>query len=258
MVRTVRNRVSSRTALIDAAAEEFAEKGYEATKVSDIAERAGVTTGALYAHFDGKLDLLMATLGLVSVAEFWQQVGAAAALPWGEARVALSRSLAARPDRRALLLLDSIVLARRDEELATQLRNGMQTYIGVLKRAIDAGVEAGVIDPAMSTDDLASTFAVVTLGVLVLECIDAPRPSRDAFAHLIDMFLQSHGVETDTDEPGALARIRARAEVAERSRARLHAAINAAAREGHSLRRIGAAAGLSHERVRQILNGTTK
>ena len=63
MPRTTTNRTSSRDALIDAAVEEFAEKGYEATKVSDIAERAGVTTGALYGHFDGKLDLLMATLG---------------------------------------------------------------------------------------------------------------------------------------------------------------------------------------------------
>ena len=44
----------------------------------------------------------------------------------------------------------------------------------------------------------------------------------------------------------------------ERSRARLHAAIGEAAEEGYSLRRIGAAAGMSHERVRQILSGANK
>jgi DNA-directed RNA polymerase specialized sigma24 family protein len=38
-----------------------------------------------------------------------------------------------------------------------------------------------------------------------------------------------------------------------RARAQQEAAIVAAAEEGYSLRRIGAAAGLSHERVRSIL-----
>ena len=57
-------RANSRAALIDAALEEFSTKGYEAATVAGIAERAGVTTGALYAHFAGKLDLLLATVGL--------------------------------------------------------------------------------------------------------------------------------------------------------------------------------------------------
>ena len=39
--------------------EEFTTKGYEAATVAGIAKRAGVTTGAVYAHFAGKLDLLL-------------------------------------------------------------------------------------------------------------------------------------------------------------------------------------------------------
>jgi AcrR family transcriptional regulator len=250
----VTTRASSRRALVDAAAEEFAEKGYEATKVSDIAERAGVTTGALYAHFAGKLDLLIATLGLGSVAEFWQKVGAAAQLPWRDARVALSQSLAKKPDARSLLLLDTIVLARRDEEIATQIRDGMQTYVGLMKRAINAGEAAGVIDPPLTTDDLASLFAAITLGLMVLECVEGERPSKQGLARLIDLLLQTQPTDVEDDEPGELARIRSRADASDQARARLHASITEAATAGHSLRRIGAAAGLSHERVRQILN----
>ena len=62
-------RANSRAALIDAALEEFSTKGYEAATVAGIAERAGVTTGALYAHFAGKLDLLLATVGLTPAEE---------------------------------------------------------------------------------------------------------------------------------------------------------------------------------------------
>lgn len=247
-------RPSSRRALIDAAVEEFAEKGYEATKVSDIAERAGVTTGALYAHFEGKLDLLMATLGMVSVGDFWQRIGAVAQMPWREARQALSRSWAEQPDQRALLLLDTIVLARRDEEVAATIRAGLETYANTMRKAADAGVTAGVIDPALDSADLASLFGVLTFGLLVLECIGAARPSREGLAQLIDLLLQSHPTEPDDDEPGPLVRVRTRAEATERSRERLNTAIADAAAAGHSLRRIGTAAGLSHERVRQILS----
>jgi AcrR family transcriptional regulator len=46
--------VRTRRAVLQAAAEVFAEHGYAAATVSDILARAGVTKGALYFHFDSK------------------------------------------------------------------------------------------------------------------------------------------------------------------------------------------------------------
>ena len=45
--------------LMHAAAEVFAEKGYEKAGVAEIARRAGVTTGAIYNRFGGKAELLL-------------------------------------------------------------------------------------------------------------------------------------------------------------------------------------------------------
>ena len=48
--------------LLEAAAQEFIERGYEATRVNDIARRVGVTAGAVYARWPHKPDVLVAAL----------------------------------------------------------------------------------------------------------------------------------------------------------------------------------------------------
>ncbi|MFF4754701.1 ScbR family autoregulator-binding transcription factor [Streptomyces sp. NPDC002514] len=46
--------VRTRRAVVEAAASVFAERGYAAATIAEILERAGVTKGALYFHFDSK------------------------------------------------------------------------------------------------------------------------------------------------------------------------------------------------------------
>ncbi|ABG04770.1 transcriptional regulator, TetR family [Rubrobacter xylanophilus DSM 9941] len=50
-------RAATRRALLDAARELFAEKGYHETSAEEIVRRAGLTRGALYHHFEDKRDL---------------------------------------------------------------------------------------------------------------------------------------------------------------------------------------------------------
>ena len=56
------HRDQTRTRLIDAAAEVFAEKGYDRAGVQEISRRAGLTTGAIYGRFSGKAELLQAAI----------------------------------------------------------------------------------------------------------------------------------------------------------------------------------------------------
>jgi AcrR family transcriptional regulator len=250
---TDRSRANSRAALIDAAFEEFSTKGYEAATVAGIAERAGVTTGALYAHFSGKLDLLIATIGLTPADDVVDSLAGMAALPWSEVSRIMSHDLATPPDRRTLLLLDLIVVARRDPHVAHILRRGLETYLDAMKHANDKGVALGVIDPAMRTDELARLFALLTFGRMVFAALEERPPSDDAFRRFNDLLLQSAGAGLDVDQPAALARVRVRATTADRARDALHESIVEAVEAGHSFRQVGAAAGVSHERVRQVL-----
>jgi len=46
-----------RQRLLDAAAEEFAERGFSAARLTEVARRAGFTKGAVYSNFESKQDL---------------------------------------------------------------------------------------------------------------------------------------------------------------------------------------------------------
>jgi AcrR family transcriptional regulator len=250
-------RNNSRAALVDAAFEEFSNKGYESATVAGIAERAGVTTGALYAHFDGKLGLLLETLGMSPVEDVMRSIAGIAAQPWSEASKFLGREMATRPDRRTLLLLDVIVVARRDPHVARILRQGLEMYLDAMMRATDAGVALGLLDPALGPDDLVRVLALMNLGMVVFAALEERSPSEQAFGRIADLLLQSAGA-SDEGQPAALARVRGRAATAGRAKRALCDGIVEAVGEGHSLRQVAAAAGMSHERVRQILGERDK
>jgi AcrR family transcriptional regulator len=59
-----RRRELTRTALVEAAADVFARRGFHAASLDEIAEVAGFTRGAIYSNFGGKEDLLIACLDL--------------------------------------------------------------------------------------------------------------------------------------------------------------------------------------------------
>lgn len=57
--RSVEESRETRRTLLNAAVIEFSEKGMDGARIDEIAERAGVTKGAIYTHFDGREDLLV-------------------------------------------------------------------------------------------------------------------------------------------------------------------------------------------------------
>jgi len=52
-------RLGKRKAIVDAAIEVFAQKGFNGAKIADVARLAGVADGTVYIYFENKDDLLM-------------------------------------------------------------------------------------------------------------------------------------------------------------------------------------------------------
>lgn len=85
-------RPSQRGVIIEAALACFARNGYDATRIRDIAEAAGVSEGALYRHFASKEDLAR-ELHLHAMATFSGELQAAAKAPTPQESL---RTMAAR------------------------------------------------------------------------------------------------------------------------------------------------------------------
>ncbi|KFZ29416.1 multidrug transporter AcrB [Pseudidiomarina atlantica] len=65
--RTKQDALTTRHELLDAAERLFSERGVSNTSMMQVAEAAGVTRGAIYHHFENKLDLIYAMMERVSL-----------------------------------------------------------------------------------------------------------------------------------------------------------------------------------------------
>jgi AcrR family transcriptional regulator len=134
-------REFTRTRLIEAAIEVFAEKGYARTTVDDIAERAGSTRATFYLHFKAKSDVLSELIirGERHYHKIYQDLSPIARRPtlagvrmWLSVAMAEWKAIAdlSRPVHEAASIepeVNDILTARNDAqvaELADSLRDG--------------------------------------------------------------------------------------------------------------------------------------
>src|SRR4249920_1862844 len=114
-------RDRTRSRLLEAARSLIREKGYEHTTLDAIAERAGMTTGAIYGNFKNR-DELFISLGQTYWAPIVPKVQPGATL--AEIMRALAEAtLAALPDRRAAAVgrLTGLAYTLTQEELRTKV-----------------------------------------------------------------------------------------------------------------------------------------
>lgn len=173
--------------------------------------------------------------------------------PGAEMSLMLGRDMARPPAIETLLLLDVIVLARRDARLAATMRRLLGIKMEELERASDAGRQTGVIDPDLSSKDLARVLVLIAFGKMVLAAIDEQGPTQAAFVRITDALLWSRPPGQGGPGASALEVVSARSAESQRARLDFEAAVVDAVEQGHSLRQVGEAAGVSHEQIRRIV-----
>ena len=136
----------TRAAILDAAAEAFADGGFAATSITQIAAAARVTKGAVYHHFPDKQALFEAVLHQYNEAaqqQVYEAFTGRAGGPWEDALAALSATLDVSLDRVAARLIyveGPVGLGwRRWRESEDPLAPGRNVRL-LLQGLIDAGI----------------------------------------------------------------------------------------------------------------------
>lgn len=154
----------TRERLLRAAADMFAARGYDGTRVADIAAAAGVSNGALYAHFGSKAELLVAALRAHGRRMLADLVAADPDRPVTDALLAVGRCLPRRREARGYLIVEALVAARRDEEVARPMRHYVGEHAGWIAGLVRAAQASGELDPALSPEALAHFCLLLAMG----------------------------------------------------------------------------------------------
>lgn len=154
----------TRERLLTAAATVFAERGYDGTRVADIAAAAGVSNGALYAHFDSKAELLVSALRTHGRRLLADLFAADPDRSVTDLLLIIGRSLPRRRDEGGNLIVEGLVAARRDEDVAEPMRAYIGERADWLAGLMGIAQAGGELDPALSPDALAHFCLLIAMG----------------------------------------------------------------------------------------------
>jgi AcrR family transcriptional regulator len=174
--------------IIAAAVTLFAERGFDATAVQQIVDRAEVTKGALYHYFDSKDDLLYeiyhSLIGVQNAdldAIVARGLGAAETLR--EILVAVVRTTIDKLEEAAVFFREGHKL---DAERMAAYRTDRRRYHQGVRRVIEQGQTSGEFSPALPAD----TAVQVAMGVVnqlpVWYRADGPKPAEQLGGEIAD------------------------------------------------------------------------
>jgi AcrR family transcriptional regulator len=158
----------TRARLLQAAADVFAARGYDGTRVADIAATAGVSNGALYAHFGSKAELLVAALRAHGGRVLADLLAADPARPVTDLLLQVGRGLPRQRDDRRYLAVEALIAARRSNDVAGPMRKYTSDRAEWLAGLVLAGQAGGELDPELSPDALAHFCLLLSLGSSLL------------------------------------------------------------------------------------------
>jgi AcrR family transcriptional regulator len=179
--------VSSRETLLQAAIAEIAERGYEHTRLVDIAARADMTVGAIYNWFDNKSVLFKAALQYALDLQHQKNTEYLAtdkvqsstgfqANHWLILIAALvpRHGNDAGPTEAQLILLESLRSAWRDEDSKKDLQAQVISLLTQYETIITQAMNDGLIDKGLDPVLIARLFMSFPIGLTSLSLAGAP------------------------------------------------------------------------------------
>jgi AcrR family transcriptional regulator len=192
MVRVSRAEATAQTRalLLEAAASEFAEKGFAGASLDAIAERAGRTKGAVYSNFESKAELFMALLDRHLASGFAEVEARLATIDSAEdllGRLQSGTVVTYKRDREDFLLLWEFRLyALRNPAVGALLGERMRTARAAMQHQIEMSLERLGVTAPIPTERLAGVLQCLQLGA---EAVHHLEPDGRAEGALVDAVL---------------------------------------------------------------------
>lgn len=150
--------VRTRRSLLEAAVRLYYERGFAAVSLDDIAAEAGVTKGAVYAHFANKEELVVAVMSMAESTTLDLSVFGAGGT-FGDQVRTFARSLSGSVDRRAIAVqADYLSIALRNRRAGDEFSRIIHDALTAVGAAVDdanyprgrfTGIEVAVIVDAL-------------------------------------------------------------------------------------------------------------
>lgn len=173
----------TRDRLVDAATQVFAEQGYDGARTSDIARRAGLSTGAIYSQYETKAELLLEAIRCGAPGELQRLLeGNADGKTLPDIFEMLGVGLPERSGNVASIMVEALVASRRDTRVAEVLADAASTREAVLSRLIASGQKTGQVTPDLPPDAVAHLCLMLVLGNVVAQTIGLAPPAPDEWA----------------------------------------------------------------------------
>jgi AcrR family transcriptional regulator len=190
-------RQETKQRVLDAAAEVFAEHGYEGARVAQIAAAAGLSVGAIYNHYQSKAELLAAVVERDSASELSRLLTSdqsGGTLDLIEHRG--QQLQAATPG--SALLAEMILAARRDPEMAAILLREIARREELFTDFVRFGQNAGDVVPDVDPAVFSRFSLMLGLGSLLVRAMELPPTDRGAWASLITRLVETLRPEEDS------------------------------------------------------------
>jgi len=173
---------STRGRLLAATYDLLVENGYHATTVQNVVQRSGLSSGAIYANFANKQEM-MALAVLDRLGNIGTQLPLA--MPPGchsemdrlMAMMAHHLTTPAAPEHRLLTEVTGAVI--REDGLESPLLAGVQLIEAVARDAVGRAQADKVIDERLSADALVIVLLSVYLGSITTKAWGFPQPRMD-------------------------------------------------------------------------------
>jgi AcrR family transcriptional regulator len=180
----------TRAKLLDAAADVFAEQGYDGARVSEIARRAGLSTGAIYAHYPTKAALLAEAVRTHTPDELSALLASGDADDMVAALRVAGRELGT-DDGIASLVLEAVVAGRRDGEVARLLARGFAERERLIALALRRMRAAGLVDATLAPEAVARVCSMLAIGGLALSGLGLHDVDDADWAAVIDRLVDA-------------------------------------------------------------------